>query len=622
MAGRFSIDAVFRAVDRITGPVRKMQTRTQRFTRSLQVGLRKASYQVKGLRDGMRGLTTTVSIFGAAVGAAGADIVSTGAGYEQAIVNAASKFGMFDKRSEGFRSISDEAKRIGATTEFSGKQAAEGMNALGEAGFRADQAVAALVGVTDLATIGQLELGEATTIAVKSLGAFGLRSKDAAVQGRNLTRVTDVIAATTTGAATNVAGMFEAIKDGAPVMTAAGQSLETTATLIGVMANAAVDGTRAGTALKNISIALTKTNSNESKILRRLGVDVTDSTGKIRQFTDIFADMSAAMAGRSDVERVNIIQGLFGKIPFAAALNILKSTTGEMQGLNAAINDSAGLTRRMAGFQRGTLLAGWKGLLSVLESVKIQSTELAQGPLTKIVDKMTQWVRANKAWIATGISKALGFVADHAGKIAIGFGVLVTATSALSVALGILAVKMALVTLAASPWILISAFIISAMTLIGAAVYKVTTHWNEFLAVLLEFGAVQAMVDLWDGAVRIWDRAVVSVTKLGEAIDQTIGVALRDASETIDGLLGGFSKLGASMANSSLGRFLGLGDDDSAPTTERAQVVSSASATAGRINETRSSADVTIRDETGRATMENQKGPMAGVRLQYTGAFQ
>ena len=58
MAGRFSVEAVFKAVDRITAPISKMQNRVSKFTRSMRNGLRSANRAVdklsRGLTKGLR----------------------------------------------------------------------------------------------------------------------------------------------------------------------------------------------------------------------------------------------------------------------------------------------------------------------------------------------------------------------------------------------------------------------------------------------------------------------------------------------------------------------------------------------------------------------------------------
>ena len=86
----------------------------------------------------------------------------------------------------------------------------------------------------------------------------------------NMNRIIDVMAVTTAKASTNIVDLFEAFKDGAPAMTEAGQSLETTATLAGLMANAGIDATRAGTGLKNIALSMANINSGSGKMLEKL----------------------------------------------------------------------------------------------------------------------------------------------------------------------------------------------------------------------------------------------------------------------------------------------------------------------------------------------------------------
>ncbi|MCK5601860.1 phage tail tape measure protein, partial [Candidatus Pacearchaeota archaeon] len=213
MAKRFSIEAVFKAVDKMSAPVSRMQNRIGKFTRKMDRGLRKVNKSVGRFAQKMKKGALIVGASLAIIGAGLLNVINTGAQFDQTLVNAAAKFpGEIRKGTKEFILLEDAARQVGRTTEFTAIQSAEALNFLAMAGFNAEQSVKALPGVVDLATVAQSDLATATDIATDSLGAFGLMTKDAGKLGKNLARINDVIAKTSTTANTNIMQLFEAVK--------------------------------------------------------------------------------------------------------------------------------------------------------------------------------------------------------------------------------------------------------------------------------------------------------------------------------------------------------------------------------------------------------------------------
>lgn len=570
MAGRFSVEAVFKAIDRVTAPVSRMQNRVGKFTRSMSRGIRRLNNGVEKFASGMKkaGVATVAAL--ALSGAAMADVISTGVDFEQTIVSAAAKFpGEIRKGTEAFKELETAARKTGSTTEFTASQSAEALNFLAMAGFNAQQSIAALPGVVDLATAAGVDLATATDIASDSLGSFGLMTKDVTKLSENLTRVNDVLAKTTTTSNTTMEAMFEAIKDGAPVAVSAGASIETFSALVGELANAGIKGSRAGTTLKNMFLKLAAPGAKGAKILKRLGVATQDSKGDMLDIVDILGDLNGSLEGLGTAERAGVLEGIFGKIPIAGVNVLLKSGTERLKEYRTQLENASGASSTMAGVMRDTLQGRLNSLNSAVEGVKISIFALASGPLSNAVDKMIEWVRANEAVIATNIGEFLAMLITNfdtilstIGDIAVGIGAFI----ALSMALKAIAATLTIINviMAANPIVL------------------------GILA------------------------AVAAVALLSGALDPVIGM--------IKSVGGGISK--AFDAVGALGSFFGFGDDDESKQPQGSQVVSPQERVASNIEEQRStsSAEVTIRDETGRAELTDGKLGN-GLALQSSGTF-
>lgn len=643
MAGRFSVEAVFKAVDRVTAPVSRMQNRVGKLTRSMGRGFDKLNRSVSkfasGVKRGALAVTAALAISGAAM----ADVVSTGAQFEQTLVSAAAKFpGEIRRGTEAFEQLEAAARKTGATTEFSASQSAEALNFLAMAGFNAESSIAALPGVVDLATAAQVDLATATDVASDSLGAFGLMTKDASKLGANLARVNDVIAKTTTSANTTVESLFETIKDGAPVATTAGASLETFAALAGELANSGIKGSKAGTTLKNMFLSLSAPGTGAAKILKRLGVQTKDANGDMRDIVDILDDLNGSLDGLGTADRSGVLEGIFGKIPIAGVNVLLASGSDRLREYRKELEGASGASSTMASVMRDTLQGRLNSLKSAVEGVKISIFSMSSGPLADAIEKTTEWVRVNEKLIATNVGGFLANLINNFSNIVkwmkrIGIGLAVFFT--LATILKTLALILTVVNLvmASNPIVLI---ILGIMALI-AAIAAVIIWWDELTQAFLESGkamdiivagigflmgpigwliAAAALIfkhwepikaffkDLWTGVVNIFDSAI---DKIMGVVDRVKGAA----SAIVDTI----SSIGGGVAD-----FFGFGDDvqTSSGGSTGPQVVSPQERVARSIEEQRttSTAEVTIRDESGRAEVTSGSiGP--GLSLQPSGAF-
>lgn len=639
MAGRFSVEAVFKAVDRVTVPVSRMQNRVGKMTRSMGNGFDRLNKKVgkfaSGVKKGALAVTAALALSTGAM----ANVISTGADFEQTLVAAAAKYpGEIRKGTEAFEQLEQAARKTGSATEFSASEAAGALNFLAMAGFDAEASVAALPGVVDLATAAQVDLATATDVASDSLGAFGLMTKDATQLGKNLARVNDVIAKTTTSANTTVESLFETIKEGGPVATTAGASLETFSALAGELANAGIKGSQAGTTLKNMFLTLAAPTAGSAKILKRLGIQTQDASGDMRDIVDILGDLNGALDGLGTAERSGVLEGIFGKIPIAGVNVLLASGSDRLREYRGELEGASGASSTMASVMRDTLQGRLNSLKSAVEGVKISIFSMTNGPLADAIDKTTEWVRANEQLIATNVGEFLAGIISNFENIvkwAKRIGIALAVFFTLSMILKTLVLVMTAVNLvmAANPIVLIVLGILALIAAVAAAII----WWDELKAAFLGLpGPVKAAIavimgpigwfigaaalimenwepikgffsDLWTGVVGIFDAAVAKI----------MGV--------VDKVKGAASFIGdvASSAGSSVSGFFGFGDDEEQSTgTTGPQVVSPQERVARSIDEQRTtqSAEVTIRDESGRAEVTGGTlGP--GLTLQNSGAF-
>jgi len=418
MAGKFEVATIFKAVDKMSAPVRRM-------TNQLDVMLRSTSTKMRGLRQStdkalgsIKRVGQTALLGGALIAGGIGTASAAGISFEQTLANVSAKMGETARRgSDGFARMQLAAQKTGAQTEYSATQAADALNFMAMAGFNVDQAVAALPGVVDLATASQTDLATATDIATDTLGAFGLQVKDSTQLAVNLSRVNDVLAKTTTTSNTNMSQLFETLKKGGPIATASGASLETAAAMAGIMANAGIKGEIAGTALSNAFLNLSKPSTQATAILRRLGVTVVDSTGKLRDMPDIIDDLNRGMGKLTQSQRQAATEIVFGREGLAGTMSVINAGGDALREYREQLEGATGASAEMASISRDTTRGSLNSLKSAIEGVSITLFESNRGPMRDAIELATKWVRANGDVIAQNIGGFFLTVANNLDRI-------------------------------------------------------------------------------------------------------------------------------------------------------------------------------------------------------------
>ena len=189
-----------------------------------------------------------------------------------------------------FDALREQARQLGADTAFSASEAAEGMNYLAAAGFDATQVMEAMPGMLSLASAGHVELGQAAEIASSILNGFNLEAEEAG-------RVADVLAKSAAATNAGVTDMGEAMSYVAPVAKATGLSLEEVAAAIGIMSNAGIKGSMAGTALRGSLTALMSPTDEAAGIMSRYNIEINTNQKEINAANQKYEDAANKLGG-------------------------------------------------------------------------------------------------------------------------------------------------------------------------------------------------------------------------------------------------------------------------------------------------------------------------------------
>ena len=235
----------------------------------------------------------TIALSVAGVGLSASDLVTTYNDFETGMSAVKSLSGATN---EEFIQLKQTAKDLGATTAFSASEASEGMQYLAMAGWDTNEIIAAMPGLLDLAAAGATDLGAAADIVSDVMTAMGMEANEAS-------RAADVFAKAATSSNTTVEMLGETMKYAAPIAHTFGMSLEEVAALAGMMANAGIKGSQAGTALRASLLRMSKPTTDMQKTMTELGISFTDANGNMKKTGDIVRKHEKSFTDLSESQR-------------------------------------------------------------------------------------------------------------------------------------------------------------------------------------------------------------------------------------------------------------------------------------------------------------------------------
>ena len=333
------------------------------------------------------------------------DAVNAFTTFDDAARKAAAVTGDFDK---AFGAFSAKARELGKSTSYSATEAATALQNLAMAGLGIEKSLHAIPQVLDLAKASSTDLGETADVVTNIMSGFGIAATD-------LSSASDVLTKTFTSSNTNLSQLGNAFKQAGPIAKSAGLEFKEVAAVLGVLANNGYKGEMGGTALRGAMARLIKPVKLAKQVLNDLGVSVHDSTGKMRPFTDIMAEL--AKKGITTAQTI----ALFGQEAGPAMASLLGQGTTAAKALMNSMGDIGGLTADLAKKMNSGLGGRLKELSSLWDDVKISMGEAMSDDAGIGVQNLTKFLRENKAALVD-VAEAVSVVARGIADLTLSVG--------------------------------------------------------------------------------------------------------------------------------------------------------------------------------------------------------
>lgn len=365
-------EATIRAKDDATAKIQKVKTelnglKGKAYTVAINV---KQNGDIGGMKDKLSGM--------AAGAMAGLPVQAAGfAGIGYGVFNAVKNYSDFTAQlsqikavtgldAEAMDAVKEKALELGADTQFSSTEAAQGMTELLKAGVSVKDVLGdASQAALDLAAAGQLSLPEAAEIMSTAMNAFHMD---------DATHAADVLVGAANASATGVQELKYSLSAVSAVAAGVGMSFDDTNTALAVFANNGLKGSDAGTSLKTMLMNLSPQTKQATEEMQRLGLLTDEGTSKffdqeghLRSLSDIAGLLQDHLSGLTDEEKMNALSTMFGSDAIRGGMIMLREGAKGVKDMNAAMKDiTAHETAKVAMDNlRGSLLrlkSAWENL--------------------------------------------------------------------------------------------------------------------------------------------------------------------------------------------------------------------------------------------------------------------
>lgn len=365
-------EATIRAKDDATAKIQKVKTelnglKGKAYTVAINV---KQNGDIGGMKDKLSGM--------AAGAMAGLPVQAAGfAGLGYGVFDAVKNYSDFTAQlsqikavtgldAEAMDAVKEKALELGADTQFSSTEAAQGMTELLKAGVSVKDVLGdASQAALDLAAAGQLSLPEAAEIMSTAMNAFHMD---------DATHAADVLVGAANASATGVQELKYSLSAVSAVAAGVGMSFDDTNTALAVFANNGLKGSDAGTSLKTMLMNLSPQTKQATEEMQRLGLLTDEGTSKffdqeghLRSLSDIAGILQDHLSGLTDEEKMNALSTMFGSDAIRGGMIMLREGAKGVKDMNAAMKDiTAHETAKVAMDNlRGSLLrlkSAWENL--------------------------------------------------------------------------------------------------------------------------------------------------------------------------------------------------------------------------------------------------------------------
>lgn len=288
-------------------------------------------------------------------------------------------------------------------------EAAQGLQELAQAGLTAEQSLATLSTVLNIATLGELSVADAALTTTAALSTFNLEVGEAV-------RVGNVYAKTASVSNTNIQGIAEAMKQAGSAAAIYGVEIEAVAAQVAILAQNGIRGSAAGTAIRNAMTELHAPTKKAQEIMNDLGIEIYNSDKTSRNYIDVLGDLRQTYYTLNEESRNAMLKGMFNERS-RRFIQIAIKDYDQLKKMIDKVTDSQGFLMAANLKLLDTVEGASNRMQSVLQQSLVEAFDVSRPEIVAAIRNMEQLFASDefKRGVIT-LTKALADVTSYASE--------------------------------------------------------------------------------------------------------------------------------------------------------------------------------------------------------------
>lgn len=296
-----------------------------------------------------------------------------------------------------FNEMNQLMRQVGVETKYTAPQVASAGKFLAMAGYDVDQIKHAIRPISDIALVGDTDLGETADVVTNIMTAYEIPAKQ-------MDNTADILTMTFTKTNTTLLELAESFKYAGTVAHQSGLNFETASAAFGVLGDAGIKGSHAGTTLRMMLLNMMNPTKRGQEAWDILGINTKDKNGNLRNLSDILSDLHEKQQTMSAGDFSTLINKMFRVTATPGALALINNVA-KMQEVTGLNKKSMGLASDLADEKKNTIQGLWYQMTSAFTETGMQGFEQMQGVIRDFLQRMIELMKSTE--FATALRNAM-----------------------------------------------------------------------------------------------------------------------------------------------------------------------------------------------------------------------
>lgn len=296
-----------------------------------------------------------------------------------------------------FNEMNQLMRQVGVETKYTAPQVASAGKFLAMAGYDVDQIKHAIRPISDIALVGDTDLGETADVVTNIMTAYKIPAKQ-------MDNTADILTMTFTKTNTTLLELAESFKYAGTVAHQSGLDFETASAALGVLGNAGLKGSHAGTTLRMMLLNMMNPTKKGQEAWDILGISPKDKNGNLRNLTDILSDLHKKQQSMSSGDFTTLINKMFRVTAAPGALALINNVE-DVQKTAELNRHSMNLASDLADEKKNTIQGLWYQMTSAFTETGMQRFEQMQGVIRDFLQRMIELMKSTE--FATALRNAM-----------------------------------------------------------------------------------------------------------------------------------------------------------------------------------------------------------------------